>query len=248
MKMNGMKKITSTLLAIICLSGSLLAQDQMLLDEHAQVRPISASFTKIDIAHNIQLVLSQSDVIALAVSAADEKFISDIKTEVVNDVLKISRVANPSRGSNSRKYIVYLSFRELSRIKATGAATIVVLGAIKASQFSINLSGASEFRGKVRTDTLFMDLNGASEAKINGMTDLLDLRCTGASDFDGYNLIASHVNVELSGASDAFITANKWLAAKASGASNLYYKGAVTQTELKKSGVSEIKRTDENLK
>lgn len=241
---NCMKKITSILIGIFCVGGSLFAQDKMLLDEHAQLRTLNASFNKIEISHNIKLILNQSDETALAVSAVEEKYISDIKTAVENNVLKISRVGSQSWSNKNRKYTVYLSFKDLNMISASGAAEIVVIGAIRSSNLSISLSGASDLKGTFRADSLYLDLSGASEAKMNGKVEVLNMECSGASDFDGYNLIAENCMVDVSGASDVYITVNKLLRGNASGASNLYYRGDATITELKKSGASDIKRTN----
>ena len=239
-----MKKITFILIGIFCVGSTLFAQDQMVLDENAQLRSIGAFFNKIEIADNIKLVLNQSEETALAVSAAEEKFISDIKTAVENNVLKISRVGSQSWSSKNRKYTVYLSFKELSMIKASGAAEVVVIGAIRSPHLNITLSGASDLRGTFRADSLYMDLSGASEAKMSGKADILNMECSGASDFEGYNLVVENCMVNVSGASDVYVTINKSLTGNASGASNLYYRGAVSVTELKKSGASDIKRTD----
>jgi len=244
MKRIRMKKITLMIIAIAGVCSTLFAQDQMVLDEHAQLRTINATFNRVEIAQNVKLVLNQSDQIALAVSASDEKYISDIKTEVANNILKISRVGSQSPSNKNRRYTVYLSFRDIRMLQASGAAEILVVGAVRLQHLSIELTGASELKGTFRVDSLYMNLSGASEAKMNGKVELLDMRCSGASDFAGYNLLVENCTIEVSGASDVYVTVNKTLLANASGASKIYYKGPVSTIDIKKGGVSEIKRTD----
>lgn len=238
-----MKKMIVLLVGMLFAYTGLNAQDQMLLDEHAQLRAINGSFDKIEVTHNIKLVLSQSNETALAVSASEERFISEIKTEVENNVLKISKLGNKSWNEKNRQYTVYVSFIEIKMLKASGAAEIIVMGAVRAASISIDLSGATEIRGTFRADSLNMNMSGASEANLNGKVEVLYVQCSGASDLEGYNLLAENCKVNVSGASDVYITANKSLVGNASGASNVFYKGAATVSDLRKSGASEIKRT-----
>lgn len=238
-----MKKMIGLLVGMFFTCVGLYAQDQMVLDEHAQLRAINGSFDKIEVSHNIKLVLSQSNETALAVSATEERFIAEIKTEVENNVLKISKLGNKSWSEKNRQYTVYVSFNEIKMLKASGAAEIIVIGAVRAASLSIDLSGATEIRGTFRIDSLNLTMSGASEANLNGKVDVLNLQCSGASDLEGYNMIAENCKVDVSGASDVYITSNKSLVGNASGASNVFYKGASTVTDLKKSGASEIRRT-----
>ncbi len=96
-----------------------------------------------------------------------------------------------------------------------------------ASKLNLNLSSSSE--------SIKADLSGASTAKIKGKTDALDLDCSGASNFDGDELQAKVVIIDLSGASKAKVNARQKLTGEVSGASNLKYNGKPDKIILEKS-------------
>jgi hypothetical protein len=83
-------------------------------------------------------------------------------------------------------------------------------------------------------------LSGASTVKISGAVKNLKLEAGGASDLKNYELIVDNCISQLSGASDARLTINKSISAKATGASSLYYKGNPEVRDISSSGASNI--------
>jgi hypothetical protein len=64
---------------------------------------------------------------------------------------------------------------------------------------------------------------------------------SGGSDFKGYDLVAEVCELEASGASDIEITANREISARASGASDILYRGKPAVKEAKSSGASSVR-------
>ena len=208
-------------------------------DKNAEVRKIS-DFTGIQVSGGIDVYLSQSNAYALAVSASDEKYNADIKTEVRNGILRISYDGNSFRLNSNRKLRAYISFKTLESLEGSGASDFIINGTLKANSIKIELSGASEIKGTLHLDNLLLNLEGASIVKANGTVKNIKINANGASDIKNYDLVVDHCVAELSGASDVKITINKSLSAKASGASLLYYKGNPEKTEISSSGASSI--------
>lgn len=236
-----MKKI---LVSILLLSATIIshAQNTLVVDANASVRQISSDFKAIKVSGGIDLYLSQSDAVALAVSASEERFKDDIKTEVEDGTLKIYYEWDKNLSWKNRKLKVYVSFKTLEKLVASGASDVVVTGTIESPSLDLHLSGASDFKGMVKVNTLKIDLSGASDVRISGQAGNVDIESSGASDVKGYELVTDYCNAKASGASDINITVNKELNATASGASGVYFKGEGLIKDLRTSGASNVTR------
>ena len=238
-----MKKILSfTLVCVAAICAT--AQNDVIVDPNAEVRTLSASFTAIKISGGIELYLSQSDNEAVAVSASDEKFIKKMRTNVENGVLKIYMENDGfiRLSTKDRKLKVYVSFKDLDKIDASGACAIYVSGTIAVSSLHLSCSGASNFKGNVKVTNLEMDLSGASDIKISGTARSVDVASSGASDVKGIDLSTDICTARASGASDIEITVNQQLNAHATGASSIKFKGAGLIKDMQNSGASRVQR------
>jgi Putative auto-transporter adhesin, head GIN domain len=236
-----MKKL---LLPVLILAAvyNVSAQKDIVVDPNAELRPVNGPFHVIRVSGGIDIFLSQSENEAVAVSASEDRFKEGLKTVVENGTLKIYYEGEKGWGLNfrNRKLKVYVSFRNLDRIDASGASDVVVVGTVTGASLSLELSGASDFRGSVKLNDLKMDLSGSSDVKIEGTAVNVTIESSGASDVNGYELISENCNAKVSGASDIYITVNKELNAHASGASDIYYKGNALIREMHASGSSNI--------
>lgn len=226
--------------------GSLLiffaaaAQKIFVNDANAEVRMITGSFNKIIISGGIDLYLSQYDSEAIAVSAATAEYRNNIKTVVENNTLKIYYDRSRQWNSGNKKIKVYVSFKQLEKINASGACDVQVAGLIQVPTLVLELNGSCDFKGTVKVGSLSLDLSGASDVKINGTATLVSIQSSGASDVKGYELVADVCNAKASGASDINITVNKEINAHASGASDIYYKGNAVIKDMHSSGASSV--------
>ena len=236
-----MKKIIAFLFIFFAVHVA-QAQNEIVVDPNASVRTVNGDFNAIKISGGIDLYLSQSDNIAIAVSAAEEKFAAGIKTTIEDGVLKIYYDGDKGWKSKDRKLRVYVSFKTLEKINATGACDVVVQGSIAVNSLALQLSGACDFKGMVKVNTLKLDLSGASDVKISGTANTVDIESSGASDVKGYDLVTDFCNAKASGASDINITVNKELNANASGASDIFYKGSGLKKDIHTSGASTVER------
>lgn len=208
-------------------------------DKNAEVRNVG-SFSGIKVSGGIDVYLSQSDDYALAVSASDDKFRNEIKTEINNGVLTIAYDGGSLRYNNNRRLRAYVSFKTLESLEASGACDFIINQTFKSGSVKIKLSGACEIKGSVNIDNLQINISGASTVKINGIVQNIKIDASGASDIKNYDLAVDNCVADLSGASDVKITVNKSLSAKASGASSLYYKGNPERKDVSSSGASSI--------
>lgn len=209
-------------------------------DPNVRVRNVQ-SFTGVSVSGGIDLYLSAGDE-AVAVSGAKPEYIERIKTEVEGGILKIwFETKSGINWNGDRKLKAYVSYKTLQSLAASGGSDVFVDGSIKSGELRMNLSGGSDFKGRVDVENLRVDQSGGSDVHIAGKATTLSVDASGGSDFNGYDLITEICNLEASGGSDIEITANKELSAHATGASDIHYKGQPAVKEAKASGASSVK-------
>lgn len=219
-----------------------IAQHDIVIDANASVRNLSGSFNAIRVSGGIDLFLSQAESVSLAVSAANESLKENIKTSIEDGVLIIAYKGEKVWVRKDRKLKVYVSFKDLNNLQASGACDVIVSGAITTPSLVLQMSGACDFKGKIAVTDLKLNLSGASDAKISGTANKVEVVSSGASDLKGYDLVTDYCDANVSGASDVNITVKTELNANAKGASSIYFKGDALIREMKSSGASSIER------
>jgi len=191
------------LLFILFLFSSeiLLAQRQFVVDPNAEVRAVSGSFTSISVSAGMHVYLSRGDEEAIAISATDEKYKQGIKTEITNGELHIFYSGDRPRYGNDSKMSVYIAYKALEQISATGASDIYLAGTMNLPLLNLHLTGASSLKGDINIKELNIKLTGASELKLSGKAGAVNIESTGASDVKAYELTAQNCNIKVSGAS-----------------------------------------------
>jgi hypothetical protein len=234
-----MKRIILISFAILGLymvsSGQLTIQDA-----NAQARE-AKNFHGIRVSSAFDVYLVQGTEEAVAVSASDEKYISRISVEVKNGILEIGLVKGKWSLGN-RKLKAYISFKNIDKLNISGACDVKVDGTIKASELTLDLSGASDLHSKLQVDKLTVSMSGASDVNLSGTASNLSIGASGASKFRGFDLSTDFCKASASGASDIRITVNKELSVHASGASDIDYKGQCVIRDLHTSGASNVGR------
>lgn len=136
----------------------------------------------------------------------------------------------------------YLTSDYLNNFDISGASTITMHNALNVKDCTIELSGASDIRGTINADKLYADISGASELSLSGTTRDCYMDISGASEVNDYGWGIDYLSLELSGASNAYLTVNKELGVDASGASTIEFKGNGRIMKQDISGASTVKR------
>jgi hypothetical protein len=220
-------------------------------DPNAEPRE-AKNFHAISVSSAFDVIIAQGNEEAVAVSASEEKYKKDIRVEVVDGVLKIGlgKEGKFWKGwdGNKMKLKAYISFKNIDKLTASGACDVKVQGSINADDLRINFSGASDLKasdlkgGTITAKKLTVDISGASDINVSGKADELHLEVSGASDFKGFDLVVDYCDVHATGASTINITVNKELSARATGASDIHYKGDGLIREIKTSGASNVSK------
>jgi hypothetical protein len=232
-----MKKVQLIVLGI--LFGAALSA-QKINDPNAVVRP-AKDFHGISVSSAFDVYLTQGGEEAVAVSATEEKYRDRITVEVKAGILHIGYDSKGLKwGSGNKKLKAYISFKQIDRLKISGACDVIITGTLKADNLSVEQSGASDLKGKLDVNKLTVDLSGASDITVNGTATQLSVEASGASGFKGYELITETCDARASGASDIKVNVNKELSASASGASDVRYRGNGVIRDIKSSGSSSV--------
>ena len=228
------------LFLFILFSPGAFSQQTIINDANAQVRSVTA-FSGLKVSGGINVYLSQGDDYSLAVSASEDRYRDNIRTEVKNGVLDIW-YDNDHWGKNSgnKKLRVYLSFKTLERIEGSGACDFIINGMLTSNSIRVKLSGASDIKGAVKIANLSIELSGASIVALNGSAENLKVDASGASDIKNYDLQVENCIAKLSGASDVRLKITGSITASASGASTLYYEGDPDRKDIATSGASSV--------
>jgi hypothetical protein len=235
-----MSKVLAFLVGCL-LVVSVRAQETVIQDPNAELRPVKG-FHGIRVSSAINLYLSQGSEEKVVVSANDVKMRDRIKTEVIDGILVI-RLEGSWKWWHlgNSKLKVYVSYSMLDEIAASGASDVFVDGVISGDKLTLNLSGASDFKGAIKVNLLSLEQTGASDSHLTGqVAGMATIRLSGASDVKGYDLAVETCSAHASGASDVQITVNKELEADCSGASGVYYKGSGVLRESHSSGASNV--------
>lgn len=223
-------------------SFSAVAQEKIVVDENVTSRDIE-KFVAVEVSGGIDLYISQSNEIALAVSASEKKLVPYLKTEVKDGVLRIyAEKGMKSFNRIGKPLKAYISAPVLHRISASGACDVLISGVLKQDDLEINLSGSSDFKGTLEVKNLAVHQSGSSDSFLAGKAQHAKLEVSGASDIKAYGLETEYCKASASGASDIQISVNKEIAASASGASDIYFKGSATAKDIKQSGASTVAR------
>ncbi len=234
-----MRKILGMLAAILLLQASATAQTTI-KDENIQLREVSG-FTGVEVSGGFDVYLTNGTEESVGVSASRNEYIQDITVKVVNGVLHID-LKSKSKYWNARnmRLRAYISYKSLNSLTLHGASDARLMETWKGGTVKIELSGASDLKGDVDFEEARINQSGASDARLTGKIQNLKIDASGASNFKGYDLAIQYCDAEASGASDIRITVQKELSVRASGASDIYYRGDAMIRDLKTSGASTV--------
>jgi len=205
----------------------------------------TGNFDGISASGAVNVFLRQGNETSVVVEANDE-VLKYLKTEVQNGVLKIYRDKDFNwkdlmGNNNSGKINVYITCAQLKAITVSGASDVRGESAFTADEFKLQSSGASDITLSLRVKSLDVSCSGASDVKLSGQADRQKVSVSGGSDYQAYSLQSRSVNIQASGASEAYVSVDGEVTANASGASDIRYKGNARVVSNRASGASSVK-------
>lgn len=202
-----------------------------------------SGFNKLDISDPFIVQVTFSETEESVVVESNDNIHQLIEINQQGETLNIGLYKN-SNISGVPVLNVYIKTSSIENIKAEGATKVEFQNQLVASYFEMEFNGASTFQGSLNVDELISKLYGASTMNISGISNSFEIRAEGASKMMDFNFETNSLNANLNGASDISLTVNEKLNVKASGASNVYYKGNGVIESMDLSGASNIVKMD----
>lgn len=193
--------------------------------EAQQVRQVG-TFETVKVSGAMNLYLRQGPTTEVKIDASPE-LVDYIKTEVSGNTLRIYRDKKFSLSElmHSKSVKVYVTTPRLEGIEVSGACDVKGETPIKARDFHINASGASDVTLTLNANSVSTDASGASDIRLDGRVETQRVQISGSSDYRASDLRSDKADIDASGASDAYVFVDEELSSRSSGASDVRNKG-----------------------
>jgi hypothetical protein len=217
----------------------LLATTLSYMNVNAQSRNVAVkSFNSIGVSSGIDLYLTQGTTETITIKG-DEDLIKDVVVEQNGTAINIKYKdgVNWGRLFKNQSIKVYVNFKALKGLAASGGSDVFTQNVLKATDFSVAASGGSDLKLNLNCTNFSLSISGGSDADLTGRAENMSLNATGGSDVDAYDFTVNNARVSTGGGSDVNINVNKSLEVSAGGGSDLHYKGnaALKKTNSSKS-------------
>lgn len=186
-------------------------------------------FKNIDISSSMKVYLTQGDNYEVKIDAEDN-ILDLIVVKKEGDKL-ILKFKNNVSVSPTKDIVIHITAPDFHELEASGAGGYVSTGLIKTNELSLGLSGATKVKLDVEVNNIMIDASGASKIILAGNANSLAIDGSGSTKVDAFDLKTQQTHIDISGAGNANVYAEKELNVEISGAGNVNYKGspAITQ-------------------
>jgi hypothetical protein len=195
-------------------------------------------FEGVKVQHGIDVYIAPGISEKIEVKTA-KRLVEDLRTEVKNGVLSIYFSDSWSIG---RYGSVYIHAEHLRLIEASSGSDVRSDAIIGAPDLVIRCSSGSDIKADVETDYLEISCSSGSDVVVAGKADRLQATTSSGSDLNAMNLVVGEARLKTSSGSDIRLQVVDALYAKASGGSDILYRGNPSVVEIDTSSGSEVRK------
>lgn len=221
-------KVQTIIIALITitLAISSCTKDQVSPSDHiTKVTKHFDDYNKLDISGPFEVFVTYSEFEESIEIEANDNLHEYILVERNGNTLHIQMKNNTQILGSNEVLKAYVTTKYIDEYEAAGLSKIKLQTPAKTSTMEIRLSGLCTLQGEIETDKMISRLSGNSKLMVTGAANKLDANVTGASEIEHFDFEVNDVDLDLSGSSNASITANGEIKVKATGNSTFYYKG-----------------------
>jgi len=219
----------------------------------------ASGFSRIDASHNFDVTVTKSSSYSVQVTCDDnmEQYLvvkksgdtlvlglepgrSYTNTTLSADVTMPECDGVELSGSSSAELTGFTSTHPFD-LDLSGSSNATLVG-IETGDAEVKLSGSSDVDGNLVARDIVLDLSGSSRVNLEGSGESLDANCSGSSDITLESFPVQTGDINLSGASAAWVTVDGELRVDLSGASRVVYYGDANLTDVNLSGSSTVER------
>lgn len=211
-----MKRILTALAILI--STAAFAQTK-------QQRSVSG-FTGISVATGIEAEITQGSEDAVSITASDDKYLANVKTEVVNGVLKIYLEGMNKNNDRNRKIQAFVTYKSINKLSGSSGASIKTTNAINGSALLLDMSSGAQFKGDVKSTDFTISQSSGAISKVSGSATSVNADVSSGSIFTGTDLSSDNCKVSASSGAVLKIGVSTKLTARASSGGVVNYKGS----------------------
>jgi hypothetical protein len=202
-----------------------------------QQRDVSG-YSGLKVAAGIDVVITQGDHDSVMVEA-DENLQDYIKTEVVNDVLKIYSDKNIR---NAKEKKVYVDYRKLNSIDISSAGDVDGNNTLVTDNLDIEMSSAGDLNLAIEADKVEIDISSAGDAKLSGKTRYFRADLSSAGDLNAFDLEAREGDISVSSAGNARVFITDEASFHCSSGGDIVYKGEPRLESISTSSAGSINK------
>lgn len=238
--MRTMKLIQSimALVAVFALSSSqIMAQES---------RSVSVkNFNGLSVSSGIDLYLTQGSTESLVIKGKSD-VIENVEIEQKgSDVhIKYKSGMNWSSMWRNQTIKVYVSYKTLERLSASGGSDVFSQNAMRATDLTINASGGSDIKLALNCKNLALSVSGGADVELRGTGENFSVSASGGADVNAYDFVVNYAKASVSGGADANLHVNKGLDAAASGGGDVSYKGSAVLKRTNSSKSGDVRRVN----
>jgi Putative auto-transporter adhesin, head GIN domain len=194
-------------------------------------RMVKGEFTKIQANKGLDIVLEQTNTIAVIVEA-DDNLQKHITTKVENGVLIITSDYNGYINVKSKKVIVQAP--KINGIEVSSGANFTSKNTLKIPSISVESSSGSDIKLAVETEKLTCEASSGSHITIHGKAIEFETVASSGSGIEAENLLSNDIVASASSGGSVDVNPILSLNAEASSGGNINYH-SIPKTITKKS-------------
>jgi len=227
------------LLTLIGLFGSTInAQEQ----KEIKLDP----FSKIEFKGSAQWVLIPSDEEKVVIESTAEDVFNYINIDQSGSLLTINTTDKNKNISKLFKSVtINVYFISIESVSLSGVGSINTKDCIQASSLRATLRGTGNMHINVKCTEFIGNMYGTAALYVKGTADKATVKVEGVGSFNAYELIATDMNITVSGVGGATIFATNKLTATLNGVGSIKYKGNPETKEFNTNGLGRIKKYEE---
>lgn len=199
------------------------------------------SFNSVEVSGAVKVHILQN-AIRLVKLETDENLMQYLDIYTSGNTLVI-RTKNGFNLDPTKEIIAYIAAPVFKDIDVSGACDIIGDGPITGNDaLSMHVSGSGNINMEVNLPKLTTEISGSGSVNLKGQAIDFEAHVSGSGDVKCFDLVTDNTKLDLSGSSDAEITANKKLNVEASGSSSIQYKGnpALNQSTSGSGGIKKV--------
>lgn len=196
-------------------------------------------FSEIYIKGAFDVVLSQGTEEKVIVET-DSNLQECVVVENDGSVLELKN--SKSRIKKSTKMVVYVTVKDLSKIRNTGVGDIVCDNALKSKTMELVLSNVGDVKLIIDCAELNVEYSGVGDLSLSGSAKKSKINTSAVGDLKAFDLLVETMNILHTGVGDVAINVSKELILDFRGVGDVRYKGSPDKKDITKAGVGSVKK------